>query len=257
MAAPDLQIDDLLRQVVAFHRSGVRNDLKLRAFYNEAQSLLPSNPGEAHMVMGVVAGLKGCEEDALRHHQASLSCGRSRERIMNYVVTLNYFHRYDEALACAQEVVNRDPADLEALRAVIGAAFTTGQFQLTAHWLAEYAKRIPVLEQWDQGLAKMRALLPLIASTAEQLDLADGVLAAFHRPLWQILRTFGEKQDVTITDKIHREGGDCFISRTLELPMPFAEIQAIDDQLVRHWAEQDEVWPVEKFIILLREREAA
>ena len=48
MTAPVLQIDELISQLVAFQRSGLRDDLKLRRYRLEAQDLLAQNPGDTH-----------------------------------------------------------------------------------------------------------------------------------------------------------------------------------------------------------------
>ncbi len=55
MTTPALQIDELINQRVAFQRSGLRNDLKLRSFRNQAQDSLAQNPGDAHMALGIIA----------------------------------------------------------------------------------------------------------------------------------------------------------------------------------------------------------
>ena len=110
--------------------------------------------------------------------------------------------------------------------------------------LAEYAKRVP--GRLPDDLVETDMHLNLVVSTVEQLDLTDDLLAAFHRPLWDLLRTIDWGRDLKITDQVFSDGDDRFINRTPQLPLSFEDAQAPNWQWVERLAEQDQSWPMEK-----------
>jgi hypothetical protein len=254
MTAPALKINQLLDRLRVLLDTRSCDELELRRLRQDLkrQIALYTHDGDAFMALGIIERLAGHEEEAVRHHEAALHCGWTPDRALNYTVTLADFYRYDEALQQAQDVVNNDPTNLGALRAAAHLAFITGRFRLEKNLLAEYVKRVPG-QQLPDDLAKIDTAANLIVSTVEQLDLADDLLAAFHRPLWELLRTIGWGQDIHITDQVFGDGGDRFISRTLRLPLSFESAQALNWQWVERLAEQDECWPMEKMMITLRE----
>ena len=71
-----------------------------------------------------------------------------------------------------------------------------------------------------------------------------------------LVRTLGGRKEFDIVDSSGDDGEE-FLSRTLHLPLTFEAAQALDDQLVEQWAEQEEEWPLDKFVITLREKETA
>lgn len=147
--------------------------------------------------------------------------------------------------------MNNDPLNLFALRAATRLAFTTGRYRLERDLLTEYAKRSP--NEMTADLAKLNTDVNSLVLAAESLNLTDDLLAEIHRPLWDLLRPIGCGKDINITDLVIGDGDDCFISRTLRLPVSFEEAQALNWQWVERIAEQDEPWPIEKIIITLRE----
>ena len=253
MAVPALKINELLDRLRVLLDTGSGNELELRRLHQDVKRQVELYPGDgdAHMALGIIERLEGREDEAVRHHQAALRCGWTVERALNYAVTLDYFYRYDEALGQAQAVIDADPLSLTALRVALRLAFTTGRFQLEQNLLAEYAKRVP--GRLPDDLVETDMHLNLIVSTVEQLDLTDDLLAAFHRPLWDLLRTIGWGQDLKITDQVFSDGDDRFINRTLQLPLSFEDAQALNWQWVERLAEQDQSWPMEKMMITLRE----
>ena len=254
MTAPVLQIDELISQLVAFQRSGLRDDLKLRRYRLEAQDLLAQNPGDTHMALGMIASLEDREDEACRQHEAALRCGWNPQRALNYAVTLQLFYRHDEALRQARNVMQNDPLDLEAIKTAIINAYLAGRFHLTAQILAEYRKRVP--DQWVGDLAEIEAEMRSIQPMIEQSALTDDQTVAIQQPAWALMRTLKSgSRKVTIEDFVGNDG-QAFLSRTFRLPLTFEEAQALDDQLVRQLAEHDD-WPLEKFIVIFREQEAA
>lgn len=254
MTAPVLQVDELISQLVAFQRSGLRNDLKLRSFRHQAQGLLAHSPGDAHMALGIIASLEDREDEACREHEAALRCSWNPQRALNYAVTLQRFYRYDEAVRQAQNVMERDPLDLDAIEMMVTNAYFAGRFQLTAQLLAEYRKRVP--DQWEGDLAEIETEMQSIQPMLEQSALTDDQIVAMQQPAWALMRTLKSgNRKVTIEDFVGNDG-QAFLSRTFRLPLTFEEAQALDDQLVRQLAEHDD-WPLEKFITIFREQEAA
>jgi hypothetical protein len=254
MTAPVLQIDELISQLVAFQRSGSRNDLKLRSFRHQAQGLLAHSPGDAHMALGIIASMEDREDEACREHEAALRCGWDRQRALNYAVTLQRFYRYDEAVRQAQNVMQREPLDLDAMEMMVTNAYFAGRFQLTAQLLAEYRERVP--DRWTGDLAEIETEMQSIQPMIEQSFLTDDQIVAMQQPAWALMRTLKSgNRKITIKDFVGNDG-QAFLSRTFCLPLTFEEAQALDDQLVRQLAEHDD-WPLEKFITIFREQEAA
>lgn len=253
MAVPALKVDELLARLEALRTSGARDELELRRLRQEARRLLDLYPsdGDAHMTLGIIACLEGIEEEAVRHHEAALRCGWTPIRAMNYVVTLDNFYRHDEAFHQALDVVGKDRSNLMALRVASRLAYITGRFRAERNLLTEYAKRVS--GELPDDLAEIYEHAKLFVPLVEQLDLNDDLLAAFHRPLWELLHTKGFGQDIKIDDQIFSDGGDRFISRTLHLPLSFEDAQTLNWQWVETLSEQDESWPMEKFMITLRE----
>jgi hypothetical protein len=254
MTAPVLLTDELINQLIAFQRSGLRNDLKLRSFRHQAQDALAQNPGDAHMALGIIASLEDREDEACREHGLALRCSWNPQRALNYAVTLQRFFRHDEAIHQAQQVMQSDPLDLDAIELAVINAYFAGRFQLTAHLLAEYRKRVP--GPWVGDLVEIERGMQSIQPMIEQSALTDDQIVAMQQPAWALVRTLGDgKKRVTLDDFVG-DDGQVFLSRTFLLPLTFEEVQALDDELVAQLAEHDD-WPLEKFIITLREQEAA
>jgi hypothetical protein len=182
-----------------------------------------------------------------REHEAALRCGWDRQRALNYAVTLQRFYRYDEAIRQAQNVMQREPLDLDAMEVMVTNAYFAGRFQLTAQLLAEYRKRVP--DQWVGDLAEIETEMQSIQPMIEQSFLTDDQIVAMQQSAWALMRTLKSgNRKITIKDFVGNDG-QVFLSRTFRLPLTFEEAQALDDQLVRQLAEHDD-WPLEKFITI-------
>ncbi|MCP5196970.1 MAG: hypothetical protein H6974_09325 [Gammaproteobacteria bacterium] len=254
MTAPALKIDALIDELIAFQRSGLRNDLKLRAFRSEVRELLPYSPGDAHMALGIIASLEEREDEACREHEAALRCGWTLQRALNYAVTLQRLFRHDEAIQQARNVMQRDPGDLAALEMAVTNAYLSGRFRLTAEFLDEYRKRVPDKEASNLTDIEneMQAIRPMI----EQSNLSDDQTAAIQWPACAIIRTLGREKDRVGIDDFVGDDGQIFLSRTFRLPLAFEDVQRLNDQLVEQLIEHDD-WPLEQFIVTLREKAAA
>ena len=253
MAIPALQIDELITQLVDFNHSGIRNDLKLRAFRNEAQHLLVQDPGNAHMVLGMIASLEGREEEACQQHEAALRYGWNALYALNYAVTLQSFCRYDDALRQAQNVMDKEPLDLEAIKVALKNAYFAGRFRLAGQLIAEYRKRVPGPLINDQ--AEIETGIQSIQPLMEQSGLTDEQIVTMQQPVWALVRTAIENRTKVSVDDFVGNDDQMFLSRTIRLPLVFEEAQALNDQWVVQLAEYDN-WPLETFIITLREKEA-
>lgn len=253
MTLPLPKTDQLLDRLRVLLDTDSHDELELHRLRQELKRQIALYPGDgdACMAMAIMERQAGHEEEAIRQHEAALQCGWTPDRALNYAVTLSAFYRNDEALRQAQNVLNQDPLNLDALRAALNLASTTGRFRLQRNLLAEYAKRIP--DRLPNNLAEMEAAVDLIVATVEELRLSDDDLAALHRPLWELLRTTGWGQEIHINDQVCHDGGDRFLSRTLRLPLSFESAQALNWRWVERLAEQDESWPMEKMMITLRE----
>lgn len=254
MTAPAPKIHELIHRLEPLHRSEAPDELELRRLRQEAQRLLAHDPGDAHMALGMIACLENREAEAINQHEIALRCGWNTQRALNYTTTLRSFYRYDEAIRQAQVVMQRYPSHLEAVQVALRNACAAGRFQLADQLLAEYRKRVP--GEWTSALADIekwvRSVLPMI----ERLALTDDLIAAMQQPAWALVRTLGGGKEFDIVDAVGNDGEE-FLSRTLKLPLTFEAAQALDDQLVKQWAEQEEEWPLDKFVVTLREQKTA
>lgn len=254
MTVPAPKIHELLNRLVALHRSEAPDELELRRLRQEAQRLLDHDPGDAHMVLGMIACLENREAEAIHQHETALDCGWNKPRALNYTTTLRSFYRLDEAIRQAQVVMQRDPLSLDGIQVALCYAYAAGRFQLADQLLAEYRKRVP--GEWIGELADIEAGVRLVLPMIERLALTDDLIAAMQQPAWALVRTLGGGKEFDIVDAVGNDGEE-FLSRTLKLPLTFEAAQALDDQLVKQWAEQEEEWPLDKFVVTLREKETA
>jgi hypothetical protein len=254
MTAPASKIHELIYRLEALHRSEAPDELELRRLRQEAQRLLAHDPGNAHIALGIIACLENREAEAINQHEMALRCGWNTQRAINYAIVFQSFYRYDEVIRQAQVVMQRYPSHLEAVQVALRNAYAAGRFQLADQLLAEYRKRVP--GEWTSELADIETRVRLVLPMIERLALTDDLIAAMQQPAWALVRTLGGGKKIGINDQAGDDGEE-FLSRTLHLPLTFEAAQALDDQLVKQWAEQEEEWPLDKFVITLREQETA
>ena len=180
MTAPAPKINALIDRLEALHRSEAPDELELRRLRQEAQRLLDHDPGDAHMVLGMIACMTDREAEAINQHELALRCSWNTQRALSYTTTLRSFYRYDEAIHQAQTLMQRDPLCLDGIQAALRNAYAAGRFQLVDQLLAEYHKRVP--GRWTSELADIETGVRLVLPMIERLALTDDLIAAMQQP---------------------------------------------------------------------------
>ena len=256
---PAREIDELLSRLIAVDNSGsTPDDDALTRLQWQARKLLRSDPANTHMALGIIASLRRDEATAEQEFLRSRDKGGWKPLwALNFATTLGRFHRVEEALSQTLEVVGQGPGPfyVPALREAISWAHGVGRLHRAAELLEALRKH--TAEPLPDKIAPLGNILQPLVEVADALGLTDDQMAAMQTPVWALIR---EKQvaagAIAIEDKVYNDGS-LFISRTFELPLPFAEILQLEEALVKAQSEQEEALPIWDFSVSLREQEAA
>lgn len=247
----------MLGRLLAVDNSdSVPDDNELERLRWQARKLLRSDPADAHMALGIIASLRRDEATAEREFRLSREGGWNPTWALNFATMLGRFHRMEEALSQTLEVVGQGPGPFyaPALGEAIERACAVGRLHLAAELLESLRKY--TTEPLPDGTFYFENILPPLVKAADALGLTDDQMAAIQAPVWVLLREKRIMGAIRIKDGVYNDGSQ-FISRTFELPIPFAEILQLEEALVKAQSEQEEALPIWDFSVSLHEQEAA
>ncbi|MER2529729.1 MAG: hypothetical protein ABTR07_17535 [Candidatus Competibacter denitrificans] len=222
-----------------------------------ARRLLLHCPGDAHMVLGMIADLRRDPKTAIQAHAHALQYGRTPVRVINYAGTLGRFHRPHEGLEQLMSLFEGElgMTDPLALLQAIRTAHSAGRFHQAAAFLAKY-RQMALPEEAD--ITAIGATLPALVDAANVLELTDDAMAAIQESAWQAIREEDPsgRLDVRITDRVLPYEG-LYISRTYWLPISPEEGYAVNDRMIEIWAASDNPPSIDDFCPVIRGRSAA
>lgn len=255
---PAREIDELLGRLIAVGNSdSVPDDNELERLRWQARKLLRSDPADADMALGIIASLRRDEATAEQEFLRSRDKGGWNPTwALNFATMLGRFHRMEEALSQTLEVVGQGlgPFYAPSLEEAIERAYAIGRLHLAVELLESLRKH--ATEPLPDKTFYFENILPPLVKAADALGLTDDQMAAMQAPVWALLREKRIMGTIRIKDEVYNDGSQ-FISRTFELPLPFAEILQLEEALVKAQSEQEEALPIWDFSVSLHEQEAA
>jgi hypothetical protein len=244
---PAREIDRLIERLVFLKEAQSVNEIELQRLFQEAKRLLPYDPGDAHMVLGMVAYLKGDDETARAEHQKSLNVKWTPLRAFNYAGTLGDQHYPQEALNQSMHIIEQgmNKHDPMVLRNAVIAAYSAGHLHQAATLLAQYN----ALGLAEEGkVANIAKQLPDILSVVDTLGLTDEVIASIQEPAWAAIRETEstKRKMIRVEDSVVSDERSSIL-RTYWVPVSEEEGHALNWRMIEIRSEQDEAASIEDF----------
>ena len=251
---PAREIDLLLDRIVAaINGIYLLDEAALDAMAWQAKKCKRTDPGDARMVLALIADIRQDGKAAEQHFEEALRYGWYPLLGMNYATTLRRFNRVEDALHQIQRVIDQGPGHyfLSALDSAVQCAYFAGRFHRTSELIATLCQYNAPLSREAEAMAEtMLVLMPAV----EHLGLTDEATAAATEQARSVIRRFHPRARVSIDDFIGQDD-HLFLSRTLLVPVSFEEARRMDLELMALQAESD--IPLSTFCVSLRDNPAA
>lgn len=251
---PAREIDTLLDRIVAaINGNDLLDEAALDAMAWQAKKCKRTDPGDARMVLGLIADMRQDVTAAQQHFEEALRYGWNPLLGMNYAATLRRFNRVEDALHQIQRVIDQGPGYyfLPALDFAFQWAYFAGRFHRASAFIATLCQHDAPLSKEAEAIAETMLVL---MQALEHLDLTDEATATATAQVWAVVRRFHPRARVLIDDFIGQDD-HLFLSRTLLVPVSFEEARRMDLELIALQAESD--IPLSTFCVSLRDNPAA
>ncbi|MFZ1326661.1 MAG: hypothetical protein WAT67_11710 [Candidatus Contendobacter sp.] len=252
---PAREIDRLIdRLAYALNTDAPLDEAALGQAEWQAKKCQRTDPQEAHLALGMLAGLRQDRAAADQHFQEALRRGWRPMLALNYAAVLHRVYRPEDALEQFRQVIQAGPGRyfITAVERAIQCAYEAGRFHVASELMT-------LLRRHSDGpyTAMTNAItagLPALVQAADALALTDEAMAAATDQAWAVISRLNKRMSVEIDDFIGDDGA-LFLSRTLLLSVPFEEARRMDLALMALQAETDV--PLSTFCISVRDRPAA
>ena len=179
--APAEKVNQLIERLRQLAAAPALDEFSLQRIARDANSLMKSDPADAHTVLGGVAALRGDGDETRHRYRTALGIEKTLVTLFNYSFSLSILDEHEEALNVAADALQAYPDDLNLLNRAIKAALESAHF-MTARDLSN---------RWD-ALSPNRPN----ALSGQARQLADAVAAGLftEEGVREVLRIFAATQ---------------------------------------------------------------
>ena len=193
---------ELVDQAGEIARSAELDEVALQRIAADARQLMVSDAAGAHMVLGIVAAVRGDAALVRKHYGIALGMDRSAVTWFNYSMSLAAVDEHAKALAVAHEGLEVHPDDAGLTDRAAEAALESARF-LEAEMLCRRRERLNA-----EGACRWRAEVRQLSTAVASGTMTEAGAAAVIELMTKVQREAGAK---TVGLEIRRDGAGAFL----------------------------------------------
>jgi len=193
---------ELVDQAAEIARSPELDEVALQRIAAEARRLMASNAVGAHMVLGIVAAIRGDAALVRKHYEIALGLDRSAVTWFNFSMSLAAVDEHSDALAVALRGLEHHPDDAALTDRAADAALESGRF-VEAEKLCRRRERLNV-----EGDYRWRDEVRQLSAAVQSGTMTEAGAAAVIELMTKVQR---EVEASTVDLELRRDGAGAFL----------------------------------------------
>ena len=193
---------ELVDQAGAIARSAALDEVALQRIAADARQLMNSDAAGAHMVLGIVAAVRGDAARVRKHYGIALGLDRSAVTWFNYSMSLAAVDEHSDALAVARKGLVGHPDDAALTDRAAEAALESGRF-MEAEELCRRRERLNA-----EGAYRWRDEVRQLSAAVESGTMTETGASAVIELMTKVQREAGAS---TVGLDIRRDGAGAFL----------------------------------------------
>lgn len=188
---PQKKILELTNDFLGLSRAGNPDEFTIKQYTRDAQSLLRSDPGDAHCLLGIIYSVQGNHEKAVHHATAASRLESSEHILGNCAITLRHAGRLEESLELSRKLMRIAPTSLNSVATFICSLFNCGRYIEASACLYDYDQKgiLPQLYNTHKVIqpAFVQNVHQIAKNMQEKRQIADSDMSSLHELAWQFL----------------------------------------------------------------------